>query len=168
MPKYNKNEIPYITIISLFFIIFIFTKVNSLSYSCKSNLNNCNKCNPITNLCEICNYPDIYVPDESGGCKGALKCISGKNYCNQCDQNGKLCQVCDGGYIPDENGGCTYSYNCKISNKGECIECKNNYFKYGKKEDFKYVNLIHQKILFIVRILIMKQDFATSVKQDIF
>ena len=37
-----------------------------------------------------------------------------------------------------------------------------------KKEDFKYVNLIHQKILFIVRILIMKQDFATTVKQDIF
>ena len=168
MSKYNKNEIPYITIISLFSIIFIFIKVNSLSYSCKSNLNNCNKCNPITNLCEICNYPDIYVPDESGGCKGALKCISGKNYCNQCDQNGKLCQVCDGGYIPDENGGCTYSYNCKISNKGECIECKNNYFKYGKKGGFQICKSYSSKDFIHCENINYETGFCNKCETDYF
>ena len=137
MPNLKKNKIIQSAFVIILSIIFFNIDTSCLSLTCKPNISNCNKCNPITNKCEICNYPDIYIPDEFGRCKGALKCISGKNYCNQCDQNGKLCQLCDEGFIPDENGGCTYSYNCKISYKGECIECKENYFKYGKKGGFQ-------------------------------
>ena len=120
----------FIFTFSVFILIF---KVICFSPLCKKNINNCFKCNPLTNLCEICNCPEIYIPDEIGGCKGALKCYSGNNYCTQCEKNGELCQICNHGYTPDENGGCTYSLNCKISFNGECLECKDNFFKYGKK-----------------------------------
>ena len=137
MPNYGINKILQIQFIFTLYFIFFITKANFLSFICKSNNNNCSKCNPITNKCEICNYPDIFLPDEYGGCKGALNCFSGKNYCNLCEQNGKLCKVCDKGFTPDENGGCTYSYNCKISYKGNCLECKENYFQYGKTGGFQ-------------------------------
>ena len=124
-----------------FFIsnIFIFVFISKITFSqkCKSNTNNCYKCNPIKKLCEICNYPEVYIPDEDGGCSGSLKCLEGINYCNKCDEKGKLCQVCDEGFIPDQNGGCTYTANCKISYKGECIECKKNFFKAGKKDEIQ-------------------------------
>ena len=123
------------------FVIFTFFNhlgiVKSSYSSCKSNTNNCNKCNPMTKLCEICNYPEVYTPDIYGGCSGALKCSLGKNYCNKCDQNGQLCHLCDSGFIPDENGGCSYSPNCKVSYKGECIECNKNFFKTGKKGEYQ-------------------------------
>ena len=128
-----KNKNLKISLISLFPFIFFISKTISLSPSCKSNTNNCYKCNPLTKLCEICNNPEIYSPDEIGGCSGALKCISGKNYCKECDLNGELCKICEDGYIQDENGGCTYTENCKISYKGECLECKKNFIKIGKK-----------------------------------
>ena len=118
--------------ISIFFLCFI-SIIISLSPNCKSNINNCNKCNPITNLCEICNNPEIFSPNAKGGCSGAINCISGQNYCIQCDQNGELCKKCFEGYTPDENGGCTYTANCQISFNGECLECKDNFFKSGKK-----------------------------------
>ena len=115
------------------YIFFLHLNIIITSPRCKSNSNNCYKCNPIKDLCEICNYPEVYSPDEFGGCSGSLKCIPDKNYCRKCDNKAELCQICDEGFIPDENGGCTYSLNCKISYKGECIECKKNFFKIGQK-----------------------------------
>ena len=121
---------------SLSFIVLI-NKIILTSQACIANENNCYKCNPQSKLCAICQNREIYIPDEKGGCKGILKCFSGKNYCNKCDLNGKLCEKCERGYYPDENGGCTYTENCKISNKGECIECKQNFLKIGKKGEWE-------------------------------
>ena len=112
MISYKKDFFYQKRIILMLSIFISFLIVKSSSFICQSNLNNCYKCNPRTNLCEICNYPDILIPDKSGGCTGALRCYSGKNYCKQCDKNGELCQKCDEGFIKDENGGCTYSPNC--------------------------------------------------------
>ena len=137
MISYKKDGFFQIRIILIFSFFISILIVKSSSNICQSNLNNCYKCNPRSNLCEICNYPDILIPDKSGGCTGALRCYSGKNYCKQCDRNGELCEKCDEGFIKDENGGCTYSPNCKVSYKGECLECKKNYFKYGKKGGFQ-------------------------------
>ena len=128
-----KNYYKKISFISTFFFLTFFSEILSFSPKCISNTNNCYKCNPLKKLCAICNYPEVYSPDEFGGCSGSLKCTEGKNYCDKCDRNHKLCEICDEGYAPDENGGCTYSPNCKISYKGECIECKENFFKAGKK-----------------------------------
>lgn len=133
----------------IYFLLILISNIFSSSQCYKSNTNNCYKCNPIKKLCELCNYPEVYSPDEFGGCTGSLKCIEGKNYCDKCDLNHKLCKICEEGFVPDENGGCTYSPNCKISYKGECIECKKDFFKAGKKgenqicksyysEDFKH------------------------------
>ena len=127
--KKRKLKIYFIYI----YIFFLHLNIIIASPRCKSNSNNCYKCNPIKDLCEICNYPEVYSPDEFGGCSGSLKCIPDKNYCRKCDNKAELCQICDEGFIPDENGGCTYSLNCKISYKGECIECKKNFFKIGQK-----------------------------------
>ena len=82
---------------------------------CNRNTNFCMHCNILTNLCAICEYPDILVPDKNGGCIGAEKCITGKNNCNECDLNGKLCVICEENYYPDENGGCAYTEGCQIS-----------------------------------------------------
>ena len=126
------NNFIKISFISIYFFYIFIPKIFS-SPNCKSNVNKCYKCNPIKKLCELCNYPEVYSPDEFGGCSGSLKCIAGKNYCDKCDLNGELCNICEEGYVPDENGGCTYSPNCKISYKGECIECKKDFFLVGKK-----------------------------------
>ena len=133
----NKMEILKIPLIYFFSFYILFPKIISFSPSCKSNSNNCYKCNPLTKLCQICNIPEIYIPNESGGCSGALKCISGQNYCTSCDLKGELCQKCEDGFVPDGNGGCTYSENCKISYKGECLECKENFIKIGKKGELQ-------------------------------
>jgi hypothetical protein len=73
----NKKEILKIPLIYFFSFYILLPKIISFSPSFKSNANNCYKCNPLTKLCEICNIPEIYIPNESGGCSGALKCISG-------------------------------------------------------------------------------------------
>lgn len=103
---------------------------------CKNYQNFCYNCNPITNLCVKCES-DIFVPDENGGCIGARKCQFGKNYCNECDSFGQLCSKCEIGYYPDKNGACSYTDNCKISDKGECIECDTDFILLGKEFDFK-------------------------------
>ena len=59
----------------IFFIILIVIKTLSPSPLCINNTNNCILCNNSTNLCEKCKIPDIFIPDEEGGCKGAKKCI---------------------------------------------------------------------------------------------
>ena len=132
MKAYNL-KLFFISKIYKYIFFFLISNIISSSQKCKSNTNHCYKCNPIKKLCEICNYPEVYSPDEFGGCSGSLKCTEDKNYCNKCDPKGELCKICDEGFIPDENGGCTYSPNCKISYKGECIECKKNFFIVGKK-----------------------------------
>ena len=61
---------------------------------CNRYTNFCLHCNILTNLCEICEYSDVLVPDKNGGCMGTEKCINGKNNCNECDLNGKMCLIC--------------------------------------------------------------------------
>ena len=139
----NKNNFISLLIYILSFIILIYKTISS-SQLCIPNSNNCLKCNPLTKMCAICNNPEIYIPDNNGGCIGKLKCFSGKNYCNECDEKNELCQKCENGYYPDEYGACTYTENCKISYKGECINCKENYIKVGKNGEFgicKYLSL---------------------------
>ena len=123
--------------IFIFFFLIIYSNKILSSPFCQSNKNNCVKCNPLTKLCAICNNPEIYIPDKNGGCQGILKCQSGNNYCNECDINGIFCKNCEKGYYPDENGGCTYTENCKISYKGICLECNNDYIKIGKKNEWQ-------------------------------
>ena len=107
------------------------------SLICNNYQNYCNICNPLTNLCIKCKS-DVFIPDENGGgCIGAKKCHLGKNYCYECDNFGELCTKCEIGYYPDKNGGCSYTDNCKISDKGECIECDTDFILLGKDFQFK-------------------------------
>ena len=123
---------------SFFILYFIFSIISQflLCQSCKDSQNFCNKCNPLTNLCIKCKY-DILTPNQNGGCTGLKKCTLGKNYCNECDIQGELCSKCELGYYPDKNGGCSYTDNCKISYKGQCIECENDHILVGKDFEFK-------------------------------
>ena len=111
-------------------ILFIFPIVISAP-TCSSDKNFCDHCNILTNLCVKCQYPDILVPDENGGCTGAKKCLVGKNSCNECDIDGKLCNICEDSYYPDENGGCTYTKGCEFSNLGQCLKCKEDFILIG-------------------------------------
>ena len=124
--------IRYINIIFLLLII----KITS-DPQCANNINHCMKCNQLTNLCIKCEKPDSFTPDNLGGCTGIKACSLGKNYCNECDSQGKLCTKCDEGYYPDENGGCSLATNCKISYKGQCIECKENYIILGSDNKYR-------------------------------
>ena len=120
--------------ILLIFILII--KINS-NPLCVESLNHCFHCNPITNLCSKCSNPDIYIPDKNGGCIGAKKCYTNKNFCIECDENGELCEKCEKNYYPDDNGGCSYSGGCKISYKGECLQCEENYILIGEEDNIK-------------------------------
>ena len=124
---------------SLFILYFIISIISQkcICQSCKVSENFCNKCNPLTNLCRKCLF-DILTPDNNGGCTGIQKCTLGKNYCDECDILGELCSKCTNGYYPDKNGGCSFTENCKISNKGQCLECDNDYILIGKDLELKY------------------------------
>ena len=119
-----------------FYIILLFIIKIYSSPLCIDSQNFCYKCNPLTNLCAKCKL-DILVPDNNGGCIGAKKCTLGKNYCSECDIEGGLCRKCEIGYYPDKNGGCSYTEHCNISNKGECMECENNFILIGKDFELK-------------------------------
>ena len=101
---------------------------------CIESKNNCRKCNLLTNICAICEIKDILLPDNNGGCIGSEKCIIGKNYCKECSQDGKSCKTCETNFFPDKNGGCSYSMNCKLSYKGVCFECEDEYILIGNNE----------------------------------
>lgn len=119
------------------YVYILFLALISLSLSspsCKENQNLCLKCNIITNLCTECQYKFLN-PDSEGGCEASKKCTLGKNYCNECLEDGNLCKECENGYYPDLIGGCSYSDNCEISYKGNCIKCKSDYLLIGN--DFK-------------------------------
>ena len=109
-----------------FFTIILFEKNFSVPI-CIESKNHCSKCNLLTNLCVICDKKDILIPDNNGGCIGSKKCMIGQNYCKECNELGDACKLCQEGYFPDDNGGCCHSYNCKLSYKGECFECEDNY-----------------------------------------
>ena len=118
------------------FILLLFQFLNILSQKCIENENYCKKCNLITNLCINCEFK-VLTPDEEGGCKGAKKCKLGENYCDLCDEEEKLCKECEIGLFPDENGGCSYTDNCELSYKGQCIKCKNDFILIGKENNLK-------------------------------
>ena len=118
--------------ITLFFILKL---VNSIP-KCLIGEKNCTKCNYITKLCAKCSL-DILTPDLDGGCQPSRQCSIGKNYCHECSDNLDMCKICEVGYFPDRNGGCSYTDNCELSYKGECIQCKNDYVLIGKKSDIK-------------------------------
>lgn len=115
----------------IFFNFIIIFKAFSSSPLCINNTNNCILCNNSTNLCEKCKIPQIFIPDEEGGCKGAKKCIEGRNYCKECDKNGKFCLKCEENLFPDENGACSYTIGCQISFLGQCHICKDDYYLVG-------------------------------------
>ena len=117
-------------------LLFNFRKVSPL---CKESENYCKKCNPLTGLCISCINEEIFVTDTKGGCIGSQKCIPGKFYCLECEDEGKFCKSCDKGYYPDENGFCSYYQDCKISYKGECIECKDDFILIEKYKICKSV-----------------------------
>ena len=135
------------------FILFInFISISTTSL-CIESQNYCTKCNQLTNKCIICSKEDILIPDDNGGCKGSQKCFAGKNYCLECETEEKLCKTCNKDYYPDENGACSYTNGCKISYKGECLECQEDYIlietnkicKSISNEDFKNCLLIDTK-----------------------
>ena len=121
---------PFYTFYLIFFIIQIINPI------CVESEKYCKKCNSLTNICFKCEYDNL-IPDNNGGCIGAKKCLVGINYCNECNTEGEICNKCEIGYIPDKNGGCSYIENCKISNRGECIECEENFILIGKDLEFK-------------------------------
>ena len=119
-----------------FFIFFVIFKIISCIPTCEEGKNNCTLCHPFTHLCLKCNSK-MYIPDENGGCDYLRKCISGNNYCFECSEKEELCKTCDVGYYPDKIGGCSYSDNCEISYKGECIKCNENFILVGINNDLK-------------------------------
>ena len=119
-------------------IIFYFLSISQIFSICIYNQNHCLKCNPLTNLCSLCENLDVLTPDKYGGCTGTKRCVLGKNYCFDCDENDELCKKCDEGLYPDKNGACSYSNYCKISYKGECLECIEDYILVGEKYNFKF------------------------------
>ena len=132
------------------YILLIISELIISAPSCKEGVNFCTRCNPVTKLCAKCEK-DIYIPDEIGGCTYSRKCIFGENYCIECNEKGDLCKKCEDDYYPDENGACTYAMNCLISNRGECLECKEGYLLVEKtklcksklSDDFKNCKFIN-------------------------
>ena len=138
-----------------YFIFLIIEEICKSSSFCVDGKNHCKSCNPITKLCVKCEK-DIYIPDEKEGiCKNAKKCIEGNNYCIECNDDKTLCQKCDISFYPDNNGGCSYTNNCEISYKGECLECKDNYILNKKNkickslylEEYKNCEIINNETL---------------------
>ena len=116
-------------------IVLILSEIAFSNSYCEEGINHCLKCNPITKLCYKCDL-DIFIPDEIDGCKPLKQCIIGNNYCLECQEEGNLCQKCATDYFPDEFGGCSYTDNCEISYKGNCLKCKDSYILIGKGNNF--------------------------------
>ena len=118
-----------------FLIILIIFKIIISIPSCTPDVNFCSICNPVTKLCVKC-VKDVYKIDENGGCTYARKCSFGENYCNECNEETNLCKKCENDYFPDENGGCSYTDNCIISDRGICLECKEDFILIGIDDYF--------------------------------
>jgi hypothetical protein len=150
---------------SPYVLLFIITNIFSLP-TCEEFKNNCNKCSPLTNLCVKCKYDDILAPDKDGGCIGRKYCSIGNNYCEECDLNGELCKKCENGYFPDKNGGCAYTDNCKLSTKGECIECETDYLLIGINSDFKICKYLKSEDLKNCKIIDEKRGKCLVCEED--
>lgn len=122
-----------------FFLFLFLLNLMEIFPKCVESENLCKKCHPLTNICISCLASDVLIPNKEGGCDGSKKCVAKKNYCNKCDENEKLCQSCEYGFYPDENGGCSYSNDCKISSKGECLKCKEDFILLDKNKMCKSV-----------------------------
>jgi len=122
-----------------FFLLLFLLNLMIAFPKCVESENLCKKCNPLTSICLSCLASDVLIPNKEGGCDGSKKCIQKKNYCNKCDENEKLCRECEYGFYPDENGGCSYSNGCKISSKGECLQCKEDFVLLDKNKMCKSV-----------------------------
>ena len=119
-------------------LIFVFIiQIELSSQKCIEGENNCIKCHPQTQLCVKCDK-DIYISNSQGICEPSHQCKLGYNNCLECNEEQNLCKKCDLGYYPDENGGCSYTRNCELSYKGECLKCKYRYILVGAKDDLKY------------------------------
>ena len=114
------------------FISFIILLLLNIIFSqiCKERENLCSQCNTLKNKCIKCEK-DIYIPNNNGGCTYVKKCKVGKNNCLECYEEGNLCKICEKEYYPDEYGGCSFTDNCIISERGQCLECKENYILIG-------------------------------------
>ena len=148
-------------------ILLLFIIIRNLFASpiCKNNEKFCNKCNPLTNLCVKCEI-DILTPDENGGCIGKKKCIFGNNYCIECDLEGQLCKKCENGYFPDKNGGCSYTDNCKLSYKGQCLECNSNYILIGLNTDYKICKFLNSDDFKNCKIINFEKGVCESCEED--
>ena len=98
---------------------------------CIEGENYCFKCNPVTKLCAQCNLT-VLTPNEKGECIGAKKCTPGSNKCLECAESGDLCKTCEANYFPDENGACSYTRNCEVSYRGNCLKCKEDFALLGQ------------------------------------
>ena len=127
-----------------FFLFYQILKV--LSQRCLPNENNCKLCDSFNKYCVECNI-DILIPDDNGGCIGAKECYLGENYCEKCNEEGNLCNLCEIGYFPDDNGGCSYTNNCELSYKGECLKCKKDYILIGNNSTLKICKSIFNQDL---------------------
>ncbi|KAK8896736.1 hypothetical protein M9Y10_014653 [Tritrichomonas musculus] len=95
----------------------------------------CATCDQVTNLCQVCNYPDIFQPNENGTCsrRPPSKCIPKENgeagSCKTCNTTADLCQVCNYNdqYEPNDLGNCSIiQRKCSQIDKGAagtCAEC---------------------------------------------
>ena len=117
-------------------ILSLFSSI--LASQCQDNSNLCSKCDLAYTLCSEC-VNNLLIPDANGGCTGKQKCSAGENYCEECDDSGKICNKCEDSLQPDENGGCSFTKNCEISIKGECLKCKNDFILIGEEySSFKF------------------------------
>ena len=114
----------FISLIYLLLLKLIF------SQDCKERQNFCSECNKLKNKCIKCEK-DIYIPNNNGGCTYSKKCKTGKNNCMECYEEDNLCKICESEYYPDEYGGCSYTNNCIISERGQCLKCRENYVLIG-------------------------------------
>ena len=126
------------------FILLIILQIILSSPKCIEGKNNCVKCHPITSQCIKCDK-NIYIPNSKGECEPSRKCLMGTNHCFECDEEENLCKICDFGYYPDNNGACSYTNNCELSYKGECLECQKNFILIGKDNGLKYCKSLNSE-----------------------
>ena len=102
-----------------------------LTANCAEGENFCIKCNHEEDTCLKCQYNIFKLDENNGVCIGAQACNPGENHCEQCNAQSSLCQKCDSGYYPDSNGACSYTDNCEISYRGECLKCSDDFYLVG-------------------------------------
>jgi len=117
-------------------LIIIYIKIIFVSSLCKEGQNNCRKCDSLENLCRKCDK-EIYSPNEYGGCDYRKHCSEGINHCIECAEDKYLCKICENDYFSDNYGGCSYTDNCKISENGKCLQCKEGFILIGLNEYYK-------------------------------